>query len=166
MTDIDIHTAAQFLQREALLLDQRNWQDWLDLYDPDCFFWVPTWRDEDHLIEDPKKEISFIYATARRTLEERVRRIEQGKSITTSPMVRTCHVLGFPVWSASTDGEDDAWVTPWVNHIYDPRTCESIQLFGHYRHQLARNEDNIRIKSKIVSLVNDRIPTVLDIYSV
>jgi len=164
MTQPTLLEAASLLQREAVFIDQRRWSEWLALYHDDCLFWLPTWRDDDTLIEDPRREVSFLYLQGKAALAERIRRLEQGKSITTHPLPRTCHIVSLPV--LLNGGESPAWHSQWVNHLYDPRSHESTSFFGGYRHHFVREGAEWRIRQKVISLANDRIPTVLDLYSV
>ena len=41
-----------FLYREARYLDDRQWDEWLELYAQDATFWMPSWDDNDELTED------------------------------------------------------------------------------------------------------------------
>lgn len=161
-----LEAAVRTVYLEALHIDQRNWDDWLALYLPECRFWVPSWRDEGSQVEDPEREISFLYASSRKVLEERVRRIVSGKSITTVPMPRTVHAVTNPVQLPEAGEGVLRLSTAWTNHIYDPRTSQSRVLFGRYEHDLVEREGAVRIASKKVILVSDQVPTVLDIYSV
>jgi 3-phenylpropionate/cinnamic acid dioxygenase small subunit len=159
--------AVRAVYLEALHIDQRNWEAWLALYLPECRFWVPSWRDEGSQVEDPEAGISFIYASCRTVLEERVRRIVSGKSITTLPMPRTVHAVSNPVQLPAAGDGTLRLSTAWTNHIYNPRTSQSLVLFGRYEHELVEREAGcVQIASKKVILVNDQVPTVLDIYSV
>lgn len=167
MTTLTASDAAALLQQEALFLDLQRWEDWLALYDDECLFWVPTWRDEHTLIDDPKSQVSFIYLRNKNGLAERVRRVSQGKSITTHPLPRTSHHIGQPLWLADDSlPEGGSWHSQWVNHQYDPRTHEHRTLFGRYQHSFVHSQGVWKIRQKIVTLVNDRIATVLDFYSV
>ena len=65
-------TLLAFLYREARLLDDRQWDDWLECYSPDAEFWMPAWDDHDTLTQDPQSEISLIYYPSRDGLEDRV----------------------------------------------------------------------------------------------
>ena len=60
--------AEELLYREALYLDRGEWDAWLDLYLPDAIFWMPAWRDETTLTDDPDRELSLIYYRGRRNL--------------------------------------------------------------------------------------------------
>ena len=64
-----------FLYREARLLDDRDWDNWLALYDENCTFWMPAWDDDGELTEDPQSQISLIWYGRRAGLEDRVYRI-------------------------------------------------------------------------------------------
>jgi 3-phenylpropionate/cinnamic acid dioxygenase small subunit len=56
-----LEDAKQFLYREARYLDDRDWDAWLTVYADDVEFWMPSWDDDDKLIEDPQTEISLIW---------------------------------------------------------------------------------------------------------
>ncbi len=66
----------QFLYREARLLDDRQWDDWLACYHPQVEYWMPAWADDDRQTTDPHSEISLIYYANREGLEDRVYRIK------------------------------------------------------------------------------------------
>jgi 3-phenylpropionate/cinnamic acid dioxygenase small subunit len=168
MTDAPgFEDAQRVIQREALLVDRGDWDAWLALYMEDCRFWVPSWRDERTLVQDPQTEISFLFAESRRTLEERVRRITGGKSITTHPMPRTVHLVTSGVELQPSVPGRICIASAWSCWLYDPRTHQTRQSFGHYEHELVRpGADEVRIASKKVILANDRIATVLDLYSI
>lgn len=162
-----LDAALTVIHREALHIDQCDWDAWLALYTEDCRFWIPSWRDERTLVEDPQREVSFLYVDSRRGLEERVRRITGGKSITTLPMPRTVHVVSGPVQLPASAPDRIRIATAWTNHIYDPRTHQQKQLFGRYEHEIVQAApEDLRIASKKVILASDRVATVLDIYSV
>ena len=46
----------EFLYREARYLDDKDWDNWLDLYASDAEFWMPAWDDDDKLTQDPQNE--------------------------------------------------------------------------------------------------------------
>ena len=49
---VNIEDIRQFLYREARLLDEKKWEEWLTYYDEDCPFWMPSWDDDGQLISD------------------------------------------------------------------------------------------------------------------
>src|SRR6267143_3475130 len=85
-----LQDAQQLLYREARALDDRDWDAWLALYAPDAEFWMPSWDDNDQLVEDPQTEISLIWYGHKGGLEDRVFRIRTERSSATSmPQPRT-----------------------------------------------------------------------------
>ena len=89
---ISLSEVEQFLYREARLLDDREFDEWLEFYAPDAEFWMPAWDDDDTLVTDPQREISLIWYGNRGGLEDRVFRIKTDRSSATSlPEPRTCH---------------------------------------------------------------------------
>ena len=80
----DYNAICSFLYREARLLDDRQWDEWLDLYSESVEYWMPAWDDDDRLTEDPHSQISLIYYPNRGGLEDRVFRIRTGKAASTS----------------------------------------------------------------------------------
>ena len=49
MSTLTLEQVQAFLYREARLLDDRQWDDWLACYHPDAEFWMPSWDDDDQL---------------------------------------------------------------------------------------------------------------------
>ena len=89
-----LETVRAFLYKEARLLDERQFDDWLQCYHPDSEFWMPAWDVDDRLTEDPQNEISLIYYDNRGGIEDRVFRIKTDRSSATSlPEPRTGHNL-------------------------------------------------------------------------
>ncbi len=85
-------TPQRVLFEEARALDEQRFDDWLALYAHDAIFWVPAWTDEGRLTSDPETELSLIHCT-RAQLAERVGRVEGGRSIASSPLPRTAHIV-------------------------------------------------------------------------
>ena len=63
---LDAHRCEQFLLQEARLLDDGKFDDWLALFTPDAWYWVPSEPDQ----ADPVETVSLIYDD-RRLLDDR-----------------------------------------------------------------------------------------------
>lgn len=161
----ELQTAAKVLFREAAHLDKGAWDLWIAMYREDAVFWMPAWRDEYETTRDPLTETSLIYHDARRGLEERIARIESRKSITALPLPRTQHQIG-NVELLDRDAGVMETEAAFSVHVYDPRTSKEHTRFGRYEHKLVHDGERWLIARKKITLVNDRIPTVLDFYSI
>src|SRR4029077_19625082 len=79
---LDLHRCEQFLIHEARLLDEAKFDDWLALFTPAAWYWVPSEPDQ----PDPHETVSLIYDD-RRLLETRVRRLARPRQY--SPQSRS-----------------------------------------------------------------------------
>nr|WP_281367585.1 benzoate 1,2-dioxygenase small subunit [Stenotrophomonas tumulicola] len=151
------------MYREARLLDDRQWDAWLELYAADVIYWMPAWDDDDQVTEDPHSQISLIYYGNRDGLEDRVFRIKTERSGASTPEPRTSHNVSNIELLAQRDGEIDVrynFLT--LNHRY--KTDD--QFFGTCFVTLRREGDSFLVSNKKIVLKNDYIRQVIDIYHV
>lgn len=154
---------AEFLYREAAYLDERRWDQWLELFAADCEYWVPTWRTEHTLATDPRTELSHIYYASRAGLEDRIVRIRSGKSPASMPLRRTTHIVAnVQLLEGANDGMQLR--SSWTVHVFDPHRKNSYTLFGYSHHALRVIDAQWRIARKKVVLQNDYLPAMVDVY--
>ena len=164
--DLDIdRIAAATIFREARLLDEGEWSDWVAMYREDAIYWVPAWLDEYETTTDPATQVSLLYHDSRRGLEERIARIESRKSITALPLPRTVHQVS-NLEAIATASDEITCHSVFSVHVYDQRVAKEHLRHGRYLHVLKRQDDHWTIARKVITLVNDRVPTVLDFYSI
>src|SRR6201999_2755630 len=82
-TSLDLHRCVQFLEHEARLLDESKFDDWLALFTPDGWYWVPSEPNQ----ADPHNTVSLIYDD-RRLLETRIRRLASPRMYSQEPRSR------------------------------------------------------------------------------
>jgi 3-phenylpropionate/cinnamic acid dioxygenase small subunit len=80
--------AEAFLVREARLLDEARYEEWLALFTDDAWYWVPSQPGQ----KDPKSCVSLMYDD-RRLLETRVRRLAKGLLHSQQPPSRTSRTV-------------------------------------------------------------------------
>src|SRR5438270_7512140 len=76
------------LEREARLLDQLRYEDWLALYTAHCIYWVPSTPNGG----DPRTEIAVMFDDRRR-LEDRIYRLRTGYAWSQAPSSRTSRIV-------------------------------------------------------------------------
>ena len=157
------NAARELVALEGWLIDQRDWDAWLELYTEDAEYWLPCWDDEYTLTQDPNTELSLIYYNSRAGLEDRVFRLRTERSLASTPLPRTCHMTDVAAVTASTNG-DIVVQSNWTTHSY--RLTKAHSFFGQQTHTLRTTDDGLKIAKRKVIVANDRIPNVLDIYSV
>ncbi|WP_434713701.1 benzoate 1,2-dioxygenase small subunit (plasmid) [Rhizobium sp. YTUHZ045] len=152
-----------FLYREARLLDDRAWDEWLTCYAPDVTYWMPAWDDNDQLTEDPQSQISLIYYPNRDGLEDRVFRIKTERSGASTPEPRTSHnVSNVEVVAHRGDEVDVRYNFHTLNHRYKVTD----QFFGTMFVTLRKSDGGLLIASKKIVLKNDYIRQVIDVYHI
>lgn len=153
-------SVSKLLGQEALYLDTKNWDAWLDLYTEDAEYWVPSWDDDGKPTNDPHREISLIYYPDRKGLEDRVFRIRTGRSASASnPPPRTSHVIQLLHIEAS--GEKIRARTNWT--VNSCKESEVTTYFGWAEYELAPHGDSWRITKRITYILNDTAKTVIDV---
>ncbi len=161
---LSIEDVRRFLYREARLLDDKQWRDWLALYAEDVEFWMPAWDDDDRLVEDPQTEISLIWYGNRGGLEDRVFRIGTERSSATSlPEPRTSH----NITNVEIVRQDEARCElrfNWITYSYRYKIVDT--YFGTSTYTLDTTGAEPRILRKKVVLKNDYIHHVVDIYHI
>ena len=148
---------------EGALLDERDWDGWLALYSEEAEYWIPSWDDEDTLVDDPQNAISLIYYANRAGLEDRIHRLRTERSAASTPLPRTCHMTS-NLRVDTTAGDHIVVASSWTTHSYRLQT--SMTYFGRQTHTLRQDADELRICGRKIIVCNDRISNVLDIYSV
>lgn len=158
--------AAAFLYREALLLDRGDYDAWLDLYSADCLFWMPAWRDDGTQTEDPDRELSLIFYRGRRNLEDRISRIRSTVSVASRVMPRVAHMIGNVLVEPVAGGGTMRLDSSFIVNVLDVRSHRAHAYFGRYEHELRLENGAWKISQKIIRLMNDVVPTMLDVYGI
>ena len=137
----------QLLEREARLLDERRFEDWLALFAPECLYWVPGTPNAG----DPRKEVSVSFDD-RRQLEGRVYRLRTGYAWSQVPASRTARLVSnvevFRTAKASTLMVRSTFL------ISEFRAGEARVLSGWCGHRLTEHAGGWRILVKQVNLID------------
>lgn len=151
------------LYHEARLIDDREFDAWLNCYAEDVTFWMPAWGDDDQLTEDHQSQISLMYYPDRGGLEDRVFRIKTERSGASMPEPRTSHNVTNVEVLAERAGEVDVrYNFNTLSHRYK----HTDQFFGTVYATLREQDDALVFSYKKIVLKNDYIRQVLDIYHI
>jgi len=91
------HEVEDFLYREAELLDERRYQEWLDLFTEDARYWMPMRRNVS--ADAPEREFTREgtdvnwFDEGKETLTRRVRQLLTGVHWAEEPPSRICHMI-------------------------------------------------------------------------
>ncbi|SFJ96872.1 benzoate 1,2-dioxygenase small subunit [Celeribacter neptunius] len=159
----DLEQIAAFLYREARLLDDRDWDAWVECYASEATFWMPSWDDDDQLVEDPQSQVSLIYYPNRQGLEDRVFRIKTERSGATMPEPRTNHMItNIEIVERREQDLDLRFNWHTLSHRYQT----TMSFFGTSYYTLDLSGETPKITAKKVVLKDDYIHQVIDVYHV
>jgi 3-phenylpropionate/cinnamic acid dioxygenase small subunit len=147
---LDVNRCEQFLLHEARLLDDGRFDDWLALFTPDAWYWVPSEPDQ----IDPFETVSLIYDD-RRLLETRVRRLASPRMYSQEPRSRTSRMIA----NVTIEEADGTSCTARSKFLMIEYRREQQRLFGGTAlHRLVQADGRIMIAWKRVNLVNCDAP--------
>lgn len=84
----DRYEVEDFLYREARLMDEHAYDEWLALWTDDALYWVPCNEDD----FDPERHVSIVYENRSR-LEDRIARLKSGAAYAQDPRSRLSRVV-------------------------------------------------------------------------
>ncbi len=151
------------VNRESMLIDDKRFEEWLELYTEDCLVWMPAWASESELTDDPHGALNLLYLTPRTRLEDRVFRIESGDSFASTPLDRTVHIVSNIAITAERGGEIEARAH-WIVHSYGLHG--GLTRGGRYKYLLRRDGDALKIAKKKIVMIDDKLVGAVDIYHV
>lgn len=136
----------RFLYREARLMDEHRYEEWLALWADEACYWVPC-NDDDI---DPTRQVSIIYDDRER-LQQRVERLMSGSVLAQDPKPRMRRLVSNIEVEASGSGE----LTVQSNFILGLARGDTQQIWaGRSIHRLKRDRDGFKILHKKVMLIN------------
>jgi 3-phenylpropionate/cinnamic acid dioxygenase small subunit len=137
----------RLIEREARLLDQLRYDDWLAMYTPECVYWVPSTPNAG----DPRREIAIMFDDRRR-LEDRVYRLRTGFAWSQAPASRTVRLITNV--EAFATASDDARMLRSNFLISEFWGDETRLLAGWAGHRVISSEDGWKIQAKQVNLID------------
>lgn len=149
---LSVSECEQFLIHEARLLDDGRFDEWLSLFTPDAWYWVPSEPNQ----ASPHDTISLMYDD-RRLLETRVRRLASPRIYSQEPRSRTSRMIGNVTIEGSAPDGTMCTVRSKFQLLEYRRETQRI-FGGTSTHRLTRDGNGIRIASKRVDLVNCDAP--------
>ena len=144
----DVREIEQFLFREAMYLDSKRYQEWLDLFTEDGLYWVPAAPDQ----KDPYNHVS-LYFEDRILRQMRVRRLTHPQAYSLQNPVRASRVVGNVLIESFEEATGDCRVRSTF-HMLELQYGEQQMYGGFYTHELKAVEGDYRIRLKRVDLIN------------
>ncbi len=147
-----IESIQQFLTHEARLLDERRFEEWIELFTPEGYYWAPARPDQ----PDPWSEVSLMYDD-REIMANRIQRLRHPKVYAQLPASRAVR----QVTNIAIDARDAASGEIEVRAVFfmfehRPTLPQPLErtFAGHYFHRLRPEGLTYKIVSKKAVLAN------------
>ena len=138
----------RFIHHEARLIDERRFEEWLELFADDSRYWIPSRPGQ----TDAKSVPSIIYED-RALLKIRVSRLMHPRAYAALPTPRTLHVVGNLEIRDHDESTDQLRVS--TNLLVVEHQEATMRTFaGHCEHILRRSNDSFEIALKRIDLID------------
>jgi 3-phenylpropionate/cinnamic acid dioxygenase small subunit len=137
-----------FVVAEARLLDELRFDDWLQLFADDGFYWMPLAHGQ----TDPRLHTSLMYED-KLLLQIRIERLRGARTFSQQPISRCHHLLQWPTVESRDEGTG-VYVVRTAFHYVETRWDEQTLYAGWATHTLVGDAGALRIRLKRVDLVN------------
>ena len=140
------HEIEHLLYRQAELLDDKNWQEWIDLFTPEGIYWMPpepsytTWEG-----------MPAIFAEDRNLMTVRMKRLRHPDAWSQRPLWETNHIVSNVILEKETE---DEIVVRSRFHMLELRRDDVRHFAGRYRHTLKKTGEGYAIKLQRVDMAN------------
>jgi 3-phenylpropionate/cinnamic acid dioxygenase small subunit len=135
------------VEREARLLDNLLFEDWIKLFTPECVYWVPSTPERG----DPRREIAVMFDDRRR-LEDRIYRLRTGYAWSQAPSSRTSRMISnVEVFACSCADQRMVRANFLISEFWDG---EVRTLAGFSAHRFRKVVDAWLISAKQINLLN------------
>ncbi len=148
MSAPDATALAAFVYREARLIDEQRWEEWLALFAPDGRYWMPLeyGQTDRRLTASLMDDDLFL-------LRVRVERLKGNRTYSQKPKSRCHHVLQAPQVDAY-EPDANRYVVWTAMHYVETRQDRQDFYAAWATHELMVIEGALRIRLKRVDLVN------------
>ena len=137
-----------FVYREARLLDEQRFEDWLALFADDGWYWMPLAPGQ----TDARLHASLMHED-KLLLQVRIERLRGARTYSQQPASRSHHLLQAPTVE-SRDEAAGVYTTRCAFHYVETRRDEQQLHAGWATHTLVATPAGLRIRLKRVDLVN------------
>jgi benzoate/toluate 1,2-dioxygenase beta subunit len=144
---------SELLTREVHLLDDRDYEGWLELFTDDCLYWMPV----DPLSEDGTLRLN-VFNDDKPKRRDRIARLNSGTAYTEEPISLTARTFAAVQIEDGGAAADDRIVARSNFQLVAYRLGEQRLLGGRCLHRLVREDGRLRISEKRVTLLGSDAP--------
>ncbi len=138
----------QFLYKQAEILDERQWEAWLDLFTKNGKYWMPANPEQETGEGVPNIFYEDLYL-----MDMRIRRVEHPYAHSQKAGHRTSHVVSNVIIESEDEASGDI-VCRSRFHMIEYRLEAQRYFGGKYTHNLKKTDDGYKIQLQRVDIAN------------
>ena len=152
LSDREATDVINFVQAEQALLDGSRFEEWMDLFTDDGFYWAPIDRDQ----SDPESRVSLFY-DSKDFMKTRIERLRHPQIHVQIPASRSMRMSSAHKVKKSEDGKKYNLSGNYLMVEYRPGHPQQV-FAGTCQYDLVLDGQDLRIKQKTVRLINSDAP--------
>ena len=152
MSEISRQALIDFVYAENRMLDEQRYEDWLDLFTEDAYYWMPLAHDQ----QDARLHASLLHED-KLLLRIRVERLSGRRTFSQQPKSRSHHLIQQPTIEQVDDAAGE-YTVRCAFHYTETRADNQEIYVGWSTYTLVRHEGQLKIKLKRVDLLNCDAP--------
>ena len=138
----------KFLYRQAEIVDDQDWDNWLALFTEDGKYWMPAAADQEEAQGQPNIFYEDLFL-----MEMRIKRVTHPYAHSQAPTQRHSRVVSNVIIESEDAATGDIIVRSKF-HAVEYRLDDQRFFGGKYRHHLTKTGDGYRIKLQRVDIAN------------
>lgn len=138
----------RFLYRQAEIVDDQQWDEWLALFSDDGKYWMPAAADQEVADGQPNIFYEDLFL-----MEMRVKRVTHPYAHSQAPVQRLSRVVSNVLIESLDSGSGDVVVRSKF-HVVEYRLDAQRYFAGKYRHHLKNTADGYKIVLQRVDIAN------------
>lgn len=152
MAQLTAQDLIDFVYHEADLLDEQRFEEWLDLFTEDAYYWMPLAHGQ----TDPVLHASLMHED-KLLLKVRIERLAGQRTFSQQPKSRSHHLLQQPR-VVDFDATADEHQVRTAFHYTETRGDEQTMYVGWATHHIVNDNGQLRMRLKRVDLLNCDAP--------
>jgi 3-phenylpropionate/cinnamic acid dioxygenase small subunit len=155
-SDLERRAIGEFIRAETQLLDDRRFEEWMELFAEDGYYWAPIAQEQ----RDPLTHVSLFFDD-KATMRTRIQRLRHPRIHMQIPHSRTVHVTSDVEVAPAQDSQLISARCNFIMLEYRPTRPQNV-WGGRYDYRLVRSDGAYRIAMKKATLVSsdDQFPSL------
>ena len=152
------------LYAEARMLEDGRFNDWLECFTEDVYYWMPVREHVQHQVDAPGTTDAFaLFDDDFNSLSLRIQRLQTGMAACETPLSVTQRLVTNVMATQAADGAELTVYSTFM--VYQERRGRhGVTFFGRREDRMRRIEGNLKIAYRKIVLAQMILPSTISIF--